>query len=174
MFERLREIQARYEELMRLLSDPDVVSNPKQLQELSRERASLDDVVAVYARYRETEAALEDARALAREADEEMRELGREEESRLDAERAALEEQLKIALLPKDPADDRDVIVEIRAGTGGEEAALFAADLFKMYQRYAERQRWKTEVINTSEAGAGGYREIVFEVHGQEIGRAHV
>ena len=167
MFERLREIQARYEELMRLLSDPDVVSNPKQLQELSRERASLDDVVAVYARYRETEAALEDARALAREADEEMRELGREEESRLDAERAALEEQLKIALLPKDPADDRDVIVEIRAGTGGEEAALFAGDLFHMYQRYAERQRWQTEVLNTAEVGNGGYREIVFEVHGK-------
>ena len=167
MFERLREIQARYEELMRLLSDPDVASNPKQLQELSRERASLDDVVAVYARYLETEAALEDARALAREADEEMRELGREEESRLDAERATLEEQLKLALLPKDPADDRDVIVEIRAGTGGEEAALFAGNLFHMYQRYAERQRWQTEVLNTAEVGNGGYREIVFEVHGK-------
>ena len=167
MFERLREIQARYDELIRLLSDPDVVSNPKQLQELSRERASLDDVVAVYGRYLETMSALEDARALARESDEELRELGREEEARLDADRAALEEQLKLALLPRDPADERDVIVEIRAGTGGEEAALFAGNLFHMYQRYAERQHWQTEVLNTAEVGNGGYREIVFEVHGK-------
>lgn len=167
MFERLREIQARYEELMRLLSDPDVVSDPKKLQDLSRERAGLDEIVRLYTRYQETDTALEDARALARESDEEIRELGREEESRLDAERATLEEQLKIALLPKDPADERDVIVEIRAGTGGEEAALFAGDLFRMYQRYAERQRWQTEVLNTAEVGNGGYREIVFEVHGK-------
>ncbi|MGE0227587.1 MAG: peptide chain release factor 1 [Dehalococcoidia bacterium] len=167
MFERLAEIEARYEEVTRLLADPDVVSDHRRLQELGRERSQLETVVALYRRYRDAEAALEDARALARDADEEMRTLGREEEERLVAELAQLDQDLKVALLPRDPADDKDVIVEIRGGTGGEEAALFAADLYRMYQRYAERQRWKTEVINTSEASAGGYKEIVFEVHGQ-------
>ncbi|RLT26942.1 MAG: peptide chain release factor 1 [Chloroflexi bacterium] len=167
MFERLRDILARFEEITRLLSDPAVLSDAKQLQELGRERAALEDMVAVYRRYLEVEAALSDARAMASESDAEMRELGREEESRLDGERLELEEQLKIALLPRDPADERNVIVEIRAGTGGEEAALFAGDLFKMYQRYAERQRWQTEIIDTAEVGNGGYREIVFEVHGK-------
>ncbi|MEZ4554398.1 MAG: peptide chain release factor 1 [Dehalococcoidia bacterium] len=167
MFERLAEIEARYEEVTRLLADPDVVSDHRRLQELGRERSQLETVVALYRRYRDAEAALDDARALARDADEEMRTLGREEEERLVAELAQLDQDLKLALLPRDPADEKDVIVEIRGGTGGEEAALFAADLYRMYQRYAERQRWKTEVINTSEASAGGYKEIVFEVHGQ-------
>ncbi len=167
MFERLAEIEARYEEVTRLLSDPEVVADHRQLQELGRERAQLEGVVLLYRRYRESELALEDARALARDADEELRALGREEEERLTAEVAALDEEMKLALLPRDPADDRDVIVEIRGGTGGEEAALFAANLFRMYQRYAERHRWKIEVLNTSEASAGGYKEIVFELHGQ-------
>ncbi|HRC63049.1 MAG TPA: PCRF domain-containing protein, partial [Dehalococcoidia bacterium] len=167
MFERLAEIEARYEEVTRLLADPDVVSDHRRLQELGRERSQLETVVALYRRYRDAQDALDDARALARDADEEMRTLGREEEDRLVAELAQLDQDLKLALLPRDPADDKDVIVEIRGGTGGEEAALFAADLYRMYQRYAERQRWKTEVINTSEASAGGYKEIVFEVHGQ-------
>src|SRR5262249_32457580 len=149
--ERLREIAARYEELTRLLSDPDVASDPRRLQELGRERASLEDVVRLYRRYEEVASGLDDTRALAHDADEEMRELGREEEARLEAERDQLAEQIKLALLPKDPADEKDVIVEIRAGTGGEEAALFASDLFRMYQRYAERNRWQTEILNTSE-----------------------
>jgi peptide chain release factor 1 len=167
MFERLRDIEARFEELTALLADPEVVADRRRLQELGRERAGLEETVRLYRRYRECEAALADARALARDADEELRALGREEEERLAPEHERLEQELRLALLPKDPADERDVIVEIRAGTGGEEAALFASDLFKMYQRYAERRRWKTEVINTSEASAGGYREITFEVHGQ-------
>ncbi len=167
MFERLAEIEARYEEVTRLLSDPEVVADHRQLQELGRERAQLESVVLLYRRYRESELALEDARALARDADEELRALGREEEERLTAEVAALDEEMKLALLPRDPADDRDVIVEIRGGTGGEEAALFAADLFRMYQRYAERHRWKTEVLNASEACDGGYKEIVFELRGK-------
>jgi peptide chain release factor 1 len=167
MFERLAEIEARYEDVTRLLADPDVVSDHRRLQELGRERAQLETVVALFRRYRDAEAALDEARVLARDADEEMRTLGREEEDRLVAEIAQLDQDLKLALLPRDPADDKDVIVEIRGGTGGEEAALFAADLYRMYQRYAERHRWKIEVVNTSEASAGGYKEIVFEVHGQ-------
>ncbi len=167
MLERLAEIQRRYEELTALLADPDVLSDHRRVEELGRERAGIETVVRLWLQFREVETALADARALTRENDEELRALGREEETRLTAEHERIEIDIKFELLPRDPADERDVIVEIRAGTGGEEAALFAANLFHMYQRYAERRRWKTEVINTSEAGAGGYREIVFEVHGK-------
>jgi len=167
MFERLKEIEARFEELSRLLADPEVTSDHRRVSELARERSQLDSIVALYRHYRETEAALHDARTLQREGDDEERELGREEVARLDPELERLEQELKLALLPRDPAADKDVIVEVRAGTGGEEAAIFAHDLFRMYQRYAERQGWKTEVLNTSEAGPHGYREIVFEVRGQ-------
>ena len=166
MFERLREILARYEEITRLLSDPNVASDLKQLQDLGRERSSLEDIVVAFRRYLEIESALEDARAMARESDEEMRELGRDEEARLDADRAVLEEQLKLALLPTDPADERDVIVEIRAGTGGEEAALFARDLLDIYQRYAISRGYKVELLDVSEADAGGVKEATFAVKG--------
>lgn len=166
MFERLAEIAARYEELSRLLADPDVLSDHRRVEELGRERASIEEIVRLYRRFQEAGEELEGARALASDADEDVRELGREEATSLEAERGELEEAMKFALLPKDPADDRDVIVEIRAGTGGEEAALFAADLYHMYFRYAERRRWQIEVIDTSASGAG-FREIVFEVHGK-------
>jgi len=167
MFDRLAEIEARFEELERLLSDPDVVADHRRLQEIGRERAQLAPVVDLYRQYRDTDAALNEAHASARADDPELRELGREEEDRLAPELERLDASLKVALLPRDPADDKDVIVEIRSGAGGEEAALFALDLFRMYQRYAERQHWTTEVLNTSEATAGGYKEITFEVHGQ-------
>ena len=167
MFERLAEIEARFEELTMLLGDPAVLADRRRLQEFGQERSRLKDTVDLIRQYRETEQALEDARALLRDGDEEERELGREEEQRLAPEFERLEQELKLALLPQDPADERDVIVEIRSGTGGEEAALFASDLFRMYQHYAERRGWKIEVLNTSEASAGGYKEITFELHGQ-------
>ena len=167
MLERLAEIEARYEELTQLLADPEVVADHRRLQQLARERSQLEHIVELYRHFRESQQALEDARQLGRDGDEEERELGREEEQRLAPELERLEQELKLALLPQDPADEKDVIVEIRAGTGGDEAALFAADLFRMYQRYAERLRWRTEVINTSEASVGGYKEIVFELRGQ-------
>ncbi len=167
MLERLADIEARYEELTALLADPEVVADHRRLQEVARERAQIERVVELFRGYRDSDAALADARALARSSDEEERALGREEEQRLAPEVERLEADLKLALLPRDPADEKDVIIEIRAGTGGEEAALFASDLFRMYQRYAERTGWKTELVNTSEASAGGYREIVFELHGQ-------
>ena len=167
MLERLAEIEARYEELTALLADPEVVADHRRLAELGRERAQIERIVELFRHFRETRAALHDARALARSSDDEERALGREEEQRLAPEVERLEEELKLALLPRDPADEKDVIIEVRAGTGGEEAALFASDLFRMYQRYSERRRWKTEMLNTSEASAGGYREIVFELHGR-------
>ena len=166
MLERLTQTDARFEELTRLLADPEVVSDHRRLTEFARERSHLEAIVEFFREYREIDEALSDARQLAREGDSDERELGREEEQRLAPEFERLEKALKLALLPRDEADDGDVILEIRAGTGGEEAALFAADLFGMYQRFAERQGWKIEVLNTSESGPHGYREIVFEVHG--------
>ena len=151
----------------RLLADPEVVADHFRLADLGRERSQLDGTVTLIRQFRAADEALSDARALMRDGDAEERELGHEEEIRLATEVERLEEELKVALLPRDPADDKDVIVEIRGGTGGEEAALFAADLFRIYQRYAERQGWKAEVLSASDASAGGYKEIIFELHGQ-------
>jgi peptide chain release factor 1 len=167
MLERLAEIEARYEELTKLLADPEVLADHRRIEEIGRERAQLESIVELFRTYRETESALADARALLQDDDEEMRELGRDEEARLAPELEAQEQQLKIALLPKDPADEKNVIVEIRSGAGGDEAGLFAADLFRMYQRYAERHNWKIEVLNTSAAHSGGFKEITFELNGQ-------
>ncbi len=167
MFERLAEIEARYEELNRLLSDPEVIADHRRVEEIARERAPLDDIIALFREYKQARAELDEARGLSRDADEEVREFGREEAARLEGETERIEHALQLALLPKDPADERDVIIEVRAGTGGDEAGLFAADLFGMYQRYAERRSWKTEVLNTSANEAGGYREITFEIHGR-------
>ena len=167
MLERLAEIEARYQELTDLLSDPEVLANHRKIEEIGRERASLQVVVNLFRAYREKDDALTDARALLEDDDDEMRQLGHDEEQRLAPELEDLEQQLKVALLPKDPADERNVIVEIRSGAGGDEAGLFASDLFRMYQRYAERQSWQVEVLNTSAAHSGGYKEITFELNGQ-------
>ena len=171
MHERIAEIEARFEELTELLSDPEVVSDHRRMAELARERSRLEPIVDLGRRFRETGEALADARDLLRSGDEDERELAREEEERLTPLLADLEEDLKLALLPRDPADEKNAIIEIRAGAGGEEAALFAADLFRMYQRYAERQGWRLEVLNTSEAGPGGYREMTFELSGRDAYR---
>ncbi len=171
MHERIAEIEARFEELTGLLGDPEVASDHRRMAELARERSRLEPIVERGRRFRETEEALADARDLLRSGDEDERELAREEEERLTPLLADLEDDLKLALLPRDPADEKDAIIEIRAGAGGEEAALFAADLFRMYQRYAERQGWRLEVLNTSEAGPGGYREMTFELSGEDAYR---
>jgi peptide chain release factor 1 len=167
MLERLAELEARYEELNTLLSDPDVLADHRRVEEIARERATLEDVVSLYRAYQEATASLEETRTLAYDDDHDVREMAREEVERLEGDVERLDHDLRLALLPKDPADDRNVIVEIRAGTGGDEAGLFASDLFRMYQRYAERQRWGVEILNTSANEAGGYREIVFELNGR-------
>ncbi len=171
MLERIAEIETRFEELTALLGDPEVASDHRRMAEIARERAQLERVVDLGRRFRDTSEALDDARDLLRSGDEDERELAREEEDRLSPLLAEIEEDLKVALLPRDPADEKDAIIEIRGGAGGDEAALFAADLFRMYQRYAERQGWKLDVLNTSESGPGGYREITFEVSGQDAYR---
>jgi peptide chain release factor 1 len=167
MLERLAEIEARYEELTRLLGDPEVMADHRRVQEIAQERSDIETVVLLYRKYNEASQQLEDAKALLRGDDDEMRDLAREEIDALTSEVERLDREMKLALVPKDPADDRDVFVEIRAGTGGDEAGLFAADLFGMYQRYAERQGWKTEITDSSANDAGGYREIVCEIRGR-------
>ena len=165
--ERLAAVERRYEELTAKMSRPEVAANHEQLGALARERASLTTVVELHRDYRDVAAALEGARSIVAEGgDAEMVALAKDEIAELTTRHTQLEDQIKRALLPKDPRDERDVIIEVRAGTGGDEAALFAADLYRMYNRYAEDRGWKTEVISANETGIGGFKEIVFEVHG--------
>ena len=168
MLNRLQALVDRYEELTAEMSRPELSSDYERLQALAKERASLEDIVALYRRYRETEQGIADARALMEEAhDPDMEALAREEIDGLTEQRERLEQDIRRALLPPDPRDEKSVIVEIRAGTGGDEAGLFAADLFRMYTRYAESKGWKVEVLSHSESGIGGLKEIIFEVNGR-------
>jgi peptide chain release factor 1 len=161
----LADIERRYDELERQMADPAVATDPQRLQEIGRERAELDDVVAAYRELRDTETAIAETETLA--ADPEMAELAAEELLALRQRREELMARVRMLLIPRDPNDEKNVIVEIRAGTGGDEAALFAADLFRMYTRYAERNRWKPEVISATETDGGGFREVIFEVRGK-------
>jgi peptide chain release factor 1 len=161
----LADIESRYEELEQLMADPAVTADHLRLQEIGRERAELDGVVTAFRELRDTEVAIEDTEALA--ADPEMADLAAEELRTLRDRQQALLGRVRSLLIPKDPNDDKNVIVEIRAGTGGDEAALFAADLFRMYSRFAERNRWKTEILSATETDGGGFREIIFEVRGK-------
>ncbi len=165
MLEKLAAIEERYEEINRLLMD--VGSDYQRAAELGMERAELEPVVAKARQYRQVMDRLEDARQLLDSDDEELRGLAEVEVADLEPEIDRLEAEVKSLLLPKDPRDQRNVIVEIRAGAGGDEAALFAADLFRMYNRYAERQGWSVEVLSESEIGIGGYKEVIFMVKGR-------
>lgn len=167
MFAALDQVVERYEELQRLMAEPEIATNPRLLQEYARELAGLEELVATYRRYREAKRQLDEAEELARSDDRELAELAREEAGELRERLEALEAELKRLLLPKDPNDERDVIVEIRAGTGGDEAALFAADLFRMYTRYAESQGWKVDLMSTHPNDLGGFKEVIFEVKGK-------
>jgi peptide chain release factor 1 len=168
MDERLREIEQRYEDLSTQLADPAVHADPGRMRDLSREHTQLAEVVQTAARLRRARADLEGARGLLDESagDAEMAAMARAEIDQLTTETAELEEQVTQLLMPRDPLNDRDAVVEIRAGTGGDEAALFAGDLFRMYQRYLDRRGWKAEIVSVSEGGAGGYKEAVFTVRG--------
>ncbi len=166
MLDKLSGIEERHEELNRQLME--VGNDYQRAGELNKERTELEEIVQVARQYRNVLKSLEDAKALLEgEQDAEMRELVEMEIADLDAQIPVLEASLKGMLVPKDPRDDKNVFVEIRAGTGGDEAALFAADLFRMYSRYAERMRWKSEIMSASEIGIGGYKEIIFELKGK-------
>lgn len=161
MLERLFGVEQRFLEVEGLLADPRVVSNLTAYQKYVREHSELAAVVEAYRRYKKILADLDDVRELSKDPDPEIKEMARDDFDRLSSEKAASEQELTLLLLPKDPNDDKNVFVEIRAGTGGEEAALFAADLFRMYARYAETRGYGVEIMNSSEAERGGYKEIV-------------
>ncbi len=166
--EKLDTLERRYSELHKLMEDPEVSTNPTRLREITRELSDLEELVGKYRAYRTTAEALEKTRELMREdGDEELRALAREEAERLEADEHALEQEIRLLLLPKDPRDEKDIYVEIRGGTGGEEAALFAADLFRMYTRYAENKRWKVALVDENRTGLKGFKEVVFEVKGR-------
>jgi peptide chain release factor 1 len=167
MDERIRELELRYRDLSDQLADPTLHTDPRRLREVSRDHARLSEVVEAAARLRRTEAELEGARALVEEAeDAEMVALARAEADDLSGQVEALRARVRLLLIPRDPLDDRDAVVEVRAGTGGDEAALFAGELFRMYQRYADRRGWRIEVLSTSEGTMGGVKEAVFVVRG--------
>jgi len=167
MFESLERVVERYEELQRLLAEPEVATDPRRLQEYGRELAGLEELVTTYQEYRRVEQEYAEAGELLASDDPELVALAREERERLEVRLEELTERLKRLLVPQDPNDERDVIMEIRAGTGGDEAALFAADLFRMYTRYSESQGWRVELLNTHPNDLGGFKEVIFEVRGQ-------
>ncbi len=168
MLDRLEAVERRYSEIERLLSDPEVATDYSRVQKLLKEQASIKDLALLIRQYRKVTSELEDARSMLRgEADPELAELAREEVERLEEHRDKLDQDLRLALLPRDPNDEKDVIMEIRAGTGGEEAGLFAADLFRMYSRYAQRKGWQIEVVDSNQTGLGAIKEIIFQVKGQ-------
>ncbi len=168
MFDKLEDLVIRYEELMRQLSEPDVANDSNRFRKLMKEQADLAPIVEAYKAYKENQETVEESlEILNEESDEEMRELAKEELNEAKERIEELEKELKILLLPKDPNDDKNVIVEIRAGAGGDEAALFAAEIFRMYQHFVETKGWKTEILEMEDTGIGGMKKVNFMVTGQ-------
>jgi peptide chain release factor 1 len=169
MFHKLDEVEDRFREVEGMLADPAVLNNQARLLPLTREHAELAEVVATYGRYKKVLEELEGNRELLKDSDPDMREMAKEELPALEAEHQALADKLKLLLLPTEPNDDKNVVLEIRAGTGGDEAALFSGDLFRMYTRYAEKVGWKVELLSASESDAGGFKEVVALVSGSRV-----
>ena len=168
LLEILAATEQRYQELGELMAQPELASDYTRLQELGKERAALGDVVALYHQYREVLEQTEDTRALLQdEGDEGLRALAREDLEGLEGKKTRLEKELRLAILPRDPNDSRDVIIEVRAGAGGDEAALFAAAMLRVYTRYAQRRRWATRLMSMNETGIGGVKEVALEVQGR-------
>ncbi len=165
--DKIEELERRYQELEALLSDPSVISNQPEFRKLSREHSDLSELVAAYRRYRKVLVDISDNRELL--ADPDMKEMAEDELKSLEEEKERLDADIRLLLLPKDPNDDKSVILEIRAGTGGDESALFAGDLFRMYSRYADANRWKVEIVSASESERGGYKEIIAAVEGTGV-----
>lgn len=167
--QRLDSFTERFEELAMLLSDPEVINNQQRFRDYSREYAELEELVAAWQRYRDVETNMQEAEQLSRDSDADMRELAEMELSEGRERLAELDSELKRLLVPKDPDDGRGVFLEVRAGTGGDEAAIFAGDLFRMYSRYAEKRGWRVEVVSASHGEQGGYKEIISRVKGDGV-----
>jgi peptide chain release factor 1 len=167
VFDRLQAVEDRYDKLNELLSDPEIVNDPKKLRDYSKEQSDIQATVEAYREYKELTGQYKDAKAMLDDKlDADMREMVKEEVSELEEQIEALEARLKILLIPKDPNDDKNVIMEVRGAAGGDEAALFAGDLYRMYSRFAESQGWKIEVMEANSTGVGGYKEIIFMING--------
>ncbi len=170
IFDKLESKVKRYEELQKLISDPEIIKDNKRYKEIAQEYSTLGEIVEEYNKYRKIDDEIVSTRELIEETtDTEMKELAREELKELEKTKGEIVEKLKFLLIPKDPLDLKNIIMEIRAGTGGEEAALFVADLFRMYSRYAESKRWKIEIMSSNETGIGGFKEIIFSVSGKSV-----
>ncbi len=168
MLKKLEAVEERFNELTRLLADPEVIADQEKFRSYAKLRADMEEIVECYQRYKQVLEELEGVREMMEEGvEDELLELAKAEEEELQAEQERLEHRLKILLLPRDPNDERSVIVEIRAGTGGEEAALFAGDLFRMYTRYSESKGWRSEIMNSSPTELGGFKEVIFMVEGK-------
>ena len=170
MLDKINKMVEKYQEYEQKLSDPDIVKDVKKYKEIMQEHSHLKEIVDCYEKYREIETQIEDAKALiADEKDPEMREMAKEELKDLELAIEKQNTEMKQLLIPKDPLDRKNIIMEIRAGTGGDEAALFAADLFRMYSKYAETRKWKIEIMSSNEIGIGGFKEVVFSISGKNV-----
>jgi peptide chain release factor 1 len=170
MFERLDQIEARYEELNQALASPEITNDSAKYQKTAKAHSEISEVVEKYREYKDLKRGIAESKAmLAEETDAELRAYAEEELAKLEPRVGAVEEELKVLLLPEDPNDEKNVILEIRAGTGGDEATLFAAEVFRMYNRYAESQKWKVEVLSTSESGVGGLKEVIALIEGDRV-----
>ena len=167
MFDKLEDVEKRYEELTKLISDPSIIAQNMQWQKLMKEHSQIEEVVTKYREYKKTIQTIEEAKQMLE--DKELKELAEIEIQESKEKLPQIEEELKILLIPKDPNDDKNIICEIRAGAGGEEAALFAGTLFRMYSMYAEKKHWKVEILNENETGLGGYKEITFMITGKGV-----
>lgn len=165
MIDKLEQLEQRYDQLSELMADPNVVNDSDKLRQYGKEQSDLEAIVSTFRQYKENQDALKETEALL--GDKEMAEMAKEEVDILQKAGDALMDEIKVLLLPKDPNDEKDVIVEIRAGAGGDEAGLFAGDLFRMYTKYAERKRWKIEIMSSNSSGIGSVKEVIFEVHGR-------
>ena len=170
MFKKLDEVESRYEQIHLQLQDPSVTQDQKRYRGLMKEVADLEKVVPLYRKYRKLQTEIKDNRQiLEKEKDEDFRQLAKEEMPRLESESAEIEEQLKLTLLPKDPNDEKNIVLEIRAGAGGDEASLFADQLFRAYCHYANTMGWKYELLSTSDGNAGGYKEVCATITGDRV-----
>ena len=170
MFDRLDQIEAKYNELTATLASPEIMNDSAKYQKTAKAHSEIAPVVEKYREYKDLKKGIEDSRAMiAEETDPEMKAYAQQELTELETRRVAAEEELKVLLLPKDPNDEKNIVLEIRAGTGGDEATLFAAEMFRMYSRYAESKRWKVEVLSSSESGVGGLKEVIAIIEGQRV-----
>jgi peptide chain release factor 1 len=168
MLDKVKLVEERYEELNRLMADPEIVTDHVQVAEYAQEQAEIQDLVQAYRRYEALAQEQADTRVLAElEDDPEMQVMAEQEIARIDSEMSQLYDRMRLLLLPKDPNDEKNVIMEIRAGAGGDEAGIFAADLYRMYTRYAETQGWKTEILSSNSTGVGGFKEVIFQIRGK-------